>query len=43
MYEDFFKQKLQIKEFETLESKDISNYTFKVKKVDDAFVKDKYS
>lgn len=38
MYEDFFKQKLQIKEFETLESKDISNYTFKVKKVDDAFV-----
>ena len=32
MYEDFFKQKLQIKEFETLESKNILNYTFKVKK-----------
>lgn len=38
LYEDFFKQKLQIKEFETLESKDISNYTFKVKKVDDSFI-----
>ena len=38
MYEDFFKGKLKLKEFETLESKDISNYTFKVKKVDDTFV-----
>lgn len=38
MYEDFFKEKLQIKEFETLEKEEVSNYTFKVKKVDDVFI-----
>jgi len=37
-YENFFKEKLQIRDFDTIENKEINNYVFKVKKIDEAFV-----
>ncbi len=38
LYESFFKQKVNIKDSETLEKFEISNYVFKVIKVNDSFV-----
>ncbi len=38
LYETFFKEKLNIKEFETIEKKEINNYTFKIFKVNDSFI-----
>ncbi len=38
LYEDFFKSKLKLNSFETLEKKELGNYIFKVKKVNENFV-----
>ncbi len=38
LYEDFFKEKLNISKLETIEKKEIGHYTFKTKRVDDSFV-----
>lgn len=38
LFEGFFKEKLKIRSFDVLENKEISNYTFKVYKIDDSFV-----
>lgn len=38
LYQDFFKEKLFIKSFETLETKKIGTYTFKSFKIDESFV-----
>lgn len=38
LYENFFKEKLNIKEFEIIEKKEIENYTFKTYKINDSFV-----
>ncbi|PLY07648.1 MAG: hypothetical protein C0625_05585 [Arcobacter sp.] len=38
LYESFFKEKLNIKEFETIEKKEIGNYTFKTYKIDNSFI-----
>lgn len=38
VYEGFFKEKLAIRTLQTLENKEISNYVFQTKKVNDSFV-----
>ncbi len=38
LYEDFFKEKLDISSFETIEKKEVENYTFETKRVNESFV-----
>ena len=38
LYESFFKEKLNIKEFNTMEKKELGNYVFKTYKINDSFV-----
>ena len=38
LYEGFFKEKLSIRDLSVIEKKEITNYTFKVYKVDESFV-----
>lgn len=38
LYEGFFKEKLHLRMMETIEKKEIGNYTFKVYKLDESFI-----